>query len=100
MAKSTFRGVRISGIAGAVPAAKVDNLTDHQFATADDRRKVVELTRVAEYRKAGAHLCSSDLCQAAANVLLAGLDRRPADIDAIVFATMTPDYRVPSTACL
>ena len=100
MAKSTFRGVRISGVAGAVPAGKVDNLADHQFAPADDRRKVVELTRVAQYRKAGPHLCASDLCQAAAESLLAGLGRQPADIDAIVFATMTPDYRVPSTACL
>ena len=45
-------------------------------------------------------MCASDLCQGAAEALLAGLGRSPEDIDAIVFATMTPDYRVPSTACV
>jgi 3-oxoacyl-[acyl-carrier-protein] synthase III len=100
MSKSVFRGVRISGVAGAVPASKVDNLRDHDFVPEDDRRKIMDLTKVAGYRKAPAHVCASDLCQAAAETLLAGMGRGPADIDAIVFASMTPDYRVPSTACL
>ena len=100
MPKSVFHGVRISGVAGAVPAAKVDNLRDHAFVPEDDRRKIIELTRVAEYRKAPAHVCASDLCQSAAEVLLAGMGRTAADIDGIVFTSMTPDYRVPSTACL
>jgi 3-oxoacyl-[acyl-carrier-protein] synthase-3 len=95
-----FSGVRISGVAGAVPSFKVDNLRDHATVPEDDRRKIVELTKVAEYRKAPPHLCASDLCQAAAETLLSGLGRTPNEIDAIVFATMTPDYRVPSTACL
>jgi 3-oxoacyl-[acyl-carrier-protein] synthase-3 len=100
VAKSVFPGVRISGVAGAVPATKVDNLRDHAFVPEDDRRKIVDLTKVGSYRKAPAHVCASDLCQAAAGALLAGLGRTPAEIDAIVFATMTPDYRIPSTACL
>jgi 3-oxoacyl-[acyl-carrier-protein] synthase-3 len=100
MAKSVFQGVRISGIAGAVPAAKVDNIKDHDFCPEEDRRKIVQLTKVPEYRKAPAGMCASDLCQAAAEALLTALGRRPEDIDAIVFATITPDYRLPSTACL
>jgi 3-oxoacyl-[acyl-carrier-protein] synthase-3 len=100
MPKSVFRGVRITGVAGAVPAARVDNLRDHEFVPEDDRRKIIELTKVAGYRKAPAHVCASDLCQAAAEALLSGMGRTPADIDAIVFTSMTPDYRVPSTACL
>ena len=40
------------------------------------------------------------LCVAAAESLLPGMGMKPDDIDAIVFATMTPDYRVPSTACI
>jgi 3-oxoacyl-[acyl-carrier-protein] synthase-3 len=87
-------------VAGAVPDQKVDNLRDHAFVPEDDRRKIVELTRVASYRKAPPHVCSSDLCQAAAEALLAGLNLTPGDIDAIVFSTMTPDYRIPSTACV
>jgi 3-oxoacyl-[acyl-carrier-protein] synthase-3 len=100
MPKSVFRGVRITGVAGAVPERAVDNLRDHDFVPEDDRRKIIDLTRVQTYRRAPDHLCASDLCQAAAEALLARLERTPADLDAIVFATMTPDYRVPSTACL
>jgi 3-oxoacyl-[acyl-carrier-protein] synthase-3 len=100
MPKSVFKGIRVSAVGGAVPKAKVDNLTDHHFVPEDDRKKIVALTKVRGYRKAPPEICASDLCQAAAQAVLAGLGRRPEDIDAIVFATMTPDYRVPSTACL
>ena len=100
MPKSVFPGVKISGVAAAVPAAKVDNLRDHHFIPEDDRRKIIELTKVATYRRAPEHVCASDLCQAAAERLLDGLGQPAADIDAIVFTSMTPDYRVPSTACV
>jgi 3-oxoacyl-[acyl-carrier-protein] synthase-3 len=100
MPKSAFHGVRISGVAAAVPAARVDNLRDHQFIPEDDRRKIIDLTKVSGYRMAPPHLCASDLCQAAAEALLQGMGRRATDIDAIVFTSMTPDYRVPSTACV
>jgi len=100
MAKSVFAGVRVSGVAGAVPKAVVNNLTDHHFCPPEDRKKIVALTRVESYRKAPPEMCSSDLCLAAAEKLLSGLGRGADEIDAIVFATMTPDYRVPSTACV
>ena len=100
MAKSVFSGVRISGVAGAVPRAAVNNLTDHHFCPVEDRKKIVALTKVASYRKAPPEICASDLCLAAAEALLSGLGQRAEEIDAIVFATITPDYRVPSTACV
>lgn len=100
MPKSVYHGVRVAGVAGAVPRQVVNNLTDHAFCPEEDRKKIVELTKVAQYRKAPPDVCASDLCFAAAQSLLSGLGRSPDDIDAIVFASMTPDYRVPSTACL
>src|SRR5919198_1049984 len=100
MAKSVFHGVRISGVAGAVPKNALNNLTDHEFCPVEDRKKIIALTKVAGYRKAPAEICASDLCRAAAETLLAGLERKPDEIDAIVLATITPDYRVPSTACV
>jgi 3-oxoacyl-[acyl-carrier-protein] synthase III len=100
MPKSAFGGVRITGVAGAVPKNAVNNLTDHEFCALEDRKKIIALTKVASYRKAPAEICASDLCVAAAETLLAGVGRKPEEIDAIVFATLTPDYRVPSTACL
>ena len=87
MPKSVFGGVRISGVAGAVPKNAVNNLTDHEFCPVEDRKKIIALTKVASYRKAPAEICASDLCLAAAETLLAGLRRKPEEIDAIVFAT-------------
>ena len=39
MPKSVFSGVRISGVAGAVPKNAVNNLTDHDFCPDEDRRR-------------------------------------------------------------
>ena len=100
MAKSIFKNIKIRGIAAAVPKNKVDCIRDHEFLPEDERRKIVELTGVPEYRKTPPEICSSDLCEASAKALLKGLDVDPASIDAVVFSTMTADYRAPSTACI
>jgi 3-oxoacyl-[acyl-carrier-protein] synthase-3 len=100
MPKSVFDGLRISGVAGAVPSPRVDNLVDHPSVPEEDRKKIVALTGVKEYRRAPEGVCSSDLCQAAAETLLDDLGTSRDEIDAVVFTTMTPDYVVPSTACL
>jgi 3-oxoacyl-[acyl-carrier-protein] synthase III len=100
MARSVFKGVKIKGVAGAVPQMRVNNLTDHLFCSEEDRKKIVELTGVSGYRKASMDLCASDLCVAAARQLWQGLHQDFSSIDGIVLATMTPDYRVPSTACV
>lgn len=100
MPRSVFEGVRVRGVAGAVPTQRVDNLVDHGFLPEEDRKKIVALTGVTGYRMAPEGMCTSDLCHAAAERLLGDLGTDRAEIDAIVFATMTPDYRVPSTACI
>ena len=100
MAKVTFRGVRIRGVAGAVPSARVDNLRDHTFVPEEDRKKIVALTGVKGYRKAPTGVCTSDLCHSAAEKLLDHLAVPREDVDGLVFATMTPDYVTPSTACV
>ena len=100
MARSVFNDVAIRGIAGAVPRNKMDNLADQKYWSEKERRDIIALTGVAEYRKAAADLCTSDLCLHAAGNLLQNLGMEASAIDAVVFATMTPDYRVPSTACI
>lgn len=100
MPKSTFRGVAICGIAGTVPANKVNVLNNHVFCAAEERNKIAALTGILEYRRATPDLCASDLCQRAAENLLSALSVSPQSIDAIVFSTITPDYRMPSNACL
>jgi 3-oxoacyl-[acyl-carrier-protein] synthase-3 len=100
MAKSIFKNIAIKGIAGSVPKNKVNTVSDNNFCPEDERKNIVELTGVLEYRKAPPEVCSSDLCQVAAKSLLQGLDVNPQTIEGIIFTTMTPDYRVPSTACI
>ncbi|MDX2150329.1 MAG: ketoacyl-ACP synthase III [Bryobacteraceae bacterium] len=49
---------------------------------------------------AGDHECSSDLAVAAARKLFATGVCRPEDIDYILLCTQSPDYFLPTTACL
>jgi len=100
MARSHFNGIAIRGIACAVPKNKVNNLTDHKFCPEDERAKIVTLTGINEYRKAALDICCSDLCEVSAKSLLQRLNIDPDSIEAIIFVTMTPDYRAPSTACI
>lgn len=100
MPNIAFQNIRIAGIAGAVPKTKINILTDLEFVSHEDREKTVKLTGIKEYRKSTADQCTSDLCQAAAQKLLEELEIDPLTIDAILFVTQTPDYILPSSACL
>ena len=100
MARSKFDNVKIKGIAAAVPKGVIDNIQDHPFVDYEEKQKMVKLTGMRQYRKAPVGVCSSDLCVRAAVELLKEVDIRAKDIDAILFVTQTPDYRLPSTACI
>jgi len=45
-------------------------------------------------------MCSSDLCLAAANSVLDSLNWSRDSIDALIMVTQSPDYFLPSTACV
>lgn len=100
MAKSTFQDVVIRGIAAAVPKSRVQNLYDHEFIPEEERKKIIALTGVKEYRKTAVGVTAADLSEAAAKALFRELQIDPSTIDAIIFSTMTPDYKAPSTACV
>ena len=100
MAVSVFTNIRIAGVAATVPAQRVINAQAHTFVTEEDRQKVISLTGVEEYRRADSSTCASDLCADAATRLIDGMNVNPEEIEAILFVSMTPDYRIPSTACL
>jgi 3-oxoacyl-[acyl-carrier-protein] synthase-3 len=100
MAKCTIRGVAIRGVVSAVPARTFDNLKDAKGFTEDEVRKVVGMAGVRSRRMAGESVCSSDLCQAAAESLLEKLGWARDSVDALVMVTQSPDYLLPSTACL
>lgn len=100
MEKILFNCIKISGIAASVPKSIVDNINAHPKLSIEEKEKAIKLTGVREYRKASPDTCTSDLCQKAAEVLFKEMDILPESIDCILFVSQTPDYRLPSTACL
>jgi 3-oxoacyl-[acyl-carrier-protein] synthase-3 len=61
---------------------------------------IEERTGIRERRHAAAQLQASDLAAEAARSAIARAGLTPADIELIIVATSTPDYTMPSTACL
>jgi len=95
----TIPNVRIAGLAAAVPALQERSweelaLSNGQCAVARKRNKT------PFRRKAQADQCQSDLCLEAAKELMAGLGWRFSEIEAVVMATVTPDYPIPPTAII
>ena len=100
MAKCTIQGAAIRGVVSAVPSRRFDNLKDAAGFTEDEVRKVVGMAGVKSRRMAGESVCSSDLCQAAAESLLEKLGWERNSVDALIMVTQSPDYLLPSTACV
>ncbi|MDO9551560.1 3-oxoacyl-ACP synthase III family protein [Rhodonellum sp.] len=100
MAFLTFDQVGIRGIAAAVPANRIINREYTEFFSAADVADIVDKTGIEERRFAPDGMCASDLCQAAAERLIADLGIDKSEIDLLVFVSQTPDYRMPATAVL
>lgn len=101
MAIVKFMGIGITAMAACVPKNIIDNYHyDLDLWPEDEVRKVVDKIGVFERRFADENTCSSDLCFAAAEKLIAdnNLDRN--EIDLLVFLSQTPDYRMPATSIL
>ncbi len=84
----------------ATPAASFDNVADTAQFDRDEVRKVVAMAGIAKRRVSGPDQCSSDLCIAAARRLLSDLRWDPTSVRGLIFVTQTPDYYLPSTACV
>lgn len=101
MAIIKFNNVGITAMAAAVPSQVIDNYEyDLDVFPEEDVKKVVNKIGVFERRFADRNTCSSDLCYAAANKLIAdnNIDRN--EIDLLIFLSQTPDYRMPATSYL
>lgn len=90
---------RIAGIVACVPQRIVGN--DHFEARFGDKvADVVKMTGVQSRRWVDEHTTTSDLCWHAADHLLNQLGSDRAEVDALIFVSQTPDYRLPATSCL
>jgi 3-oxoacyl-[acyl-carrier-protein] synthase-3 len=95
-----FNNVGIIGISAAVPKNVVDNYNYTQHFNKDIVKDIIDKVGIKERRFSNAETCSSDLCYAAAEKLIADINIDKQEIDLLVFISQTPDYRMPATSIL
>ena len=100
MAFSSYTGVGVTALAGAVPHTVIDNYRYTDHFPADQVKEVVDKVGIYERRFADKDTCSSDLCFAAAQRLIDDNDIDRSEIDLLIFISQTPDYRMPATSVL
>ena len=98
MALFTTRHVAVRGISAAVP--KEIQYNSELYSKWGDYGQFVATTGVRQKRIASTDVTSSDLCFAAAERLVSELRWNKDEIEAVVFVSQTPDYRLPATSCI
>jgi 3-oxoacyl-[acyl-carrier-protein] synthase III len=99
MAKCTVSGVRLAGIASAVPPRRRGLADDAPTFGDADVKKISDSIGVKSRHVAYDGMCTSDLCFAAADRLLGALAWPRESVDALIFVSQTPDYMLPATSC-
>lgn len=98
MALLQVKGVRIVGVAAAVPkqvVSKVDTVKSADY----DASEFVEKTGIKEVRVSD-EFTASDLCLSAAEQLISDLGWEKNTIEGIFFVSQHPDYILPATSCI
>lgn len=95
-----INGVRISGIASAVPANVRTIEDDKKTFGEEEAVKLSATTGVKKRYIPSKGQCTSDLCFDASEVLLSELNYPKNSIDALIFVSQTPDYFLPATSCI
>jgi 3-oxoacyl-[acyl-carrier-protein] synthase-3 len=99
MAQFSIPNVKLQGIAACVPQQEVSNF-DCELLEEKERKLFVKTTGIEKRRIAAKGVCASDLCERAAEKLIADLGWNKNEINVLVFVTQTPDYTTPATAII
>lgn len=92
-------GVGISAVAYCVPEKRLTGVELAERFGDEAVSRIAQSSGIYERRISAAGECASDLAERAARALFdRGVD--PSSIDLVIFATQTPDYLLPTTACL
>ena len=92
-------GAAIAGVVSCLPGRKVDNTHfDSEFGEAAVK-DVVKMIGVENRYWTDESTSTRDLCAKAGAHLLRQLDWEPASVDALIFVSQTPDFRLPASAC-
>ena len=99
MTSVRIEGVKLVGLVNAIPDRIRTWEDDAKVFGVEEMQRVIKNTGVTK-RSVADHLCTSDLCHAAALRLLELTGWSKDSIDVVVMVTQTPDYPSPATACL
>lgn len=100
MATFKISNVRLAGVAACVPNNVIDNNDSSLFDNEEDKRKYIETVGVNYRHVTDESTCSSDLCYASAERLIADLGWNKDEIECLIFVTQTADYKYPATSCI
>lgn len=95
-----FKGIGIKSLSVTVPSTRVETIKQTDFFSEKQLTSFIETTGIEERRIAKKDICSSDLCYDAAINLFNKTGIQPDEIDALIFISQTPDYRVPGTSII
>ena len=90
----------IKAIASYLPEGKLSNDTLEEEFPEWNTKTIYEKTGISERGVTSAEECASDLGVAAVNRLFDNGVCKPQEIDFLLFCTQSPDYFLPTTACL
>lgn len=93
-------GAAIVGVVSCVPKNKIQNSSFFDVFGETSVNDVVKMIGVQQRRIADEAITARDLCAAAGKKLLEGLKWSPDSVDAVIFVSQTPDFRLPATACV
>lgn len=99
MANWIIKNVKLVGVSACVPK-KTLHTEDMTIFHGDECEKFLNTVGIKSRRIAPSGVCASDLCYEAANKLIAELDWDKNEIDALIFVSITADYRSPMTSCI
>jgi len=100
MGLSTLHHVRFAGMASCVPKRVLSNLEDCPPRQRAERARLVRNIGIEHRRICPEWQCFSDLAFDAAQSLLAALEWKREDVDALIVVTQSPDYLTPATAVI
>jgi 3-oxoacyl-[acyl-carrier-protein] synthase-3 len=92
-------GARVVGVVSCVPPRVVDN-SEFEQRFGSGAAEVTKMTGVLQRYYADPGVTTSDLCEAAAEVLLEKLEWERDSVDGIIFVSQSPDHIVPATSCM
>src|SRR5262245_53500841 len=93
-------GIGISAVAYHLPDGRLTHEELSKRFGAEQMKRTAELTGIDCRRVVTNGECASDLAAKAAEQLFERHNIDRSSIDLVVFATQTPDYLLPTTACI